>query len=76
MEMKRKDTEPKVMQPAENRDTECNERPLHSKANKVVDKWELHNQMHIEERQCYVSRNNWSRKWWIFIAIRDSCLGV
>ena len=36
--MKRKDTEPKVIQPAENMVTECNERPTQYKAKKTINK--------------------------------------
>ena len=35
MEMERKMTEPKVIQPTENMDTECHERPTQSTANKA-----------------------------------------
>ena len=46
MEMERKDTALKVIQPAENMDTECNERPPQSKSNKTIDNGELHKQTH------------------------------
>ena len=38
MEMERKDTVPKVIQPAENMDVEHNERPPESAANKEIKK--------------------------------------
>ena len=43
--MKRKDNEPKVIQPAENMGAESNERLPQSTANKAVDKRELCKQM-------------------------------
>ena len=36
--MERKDTGPKVIQPAENMNTQCNERPPQSTASKAMDK--------------------------------------
>ena len=44
LEAKRKDTEPKVIQPAENMDTVHNERPIQSIANKTLNKEELYRQ--------------------------------
>ena len=43
MEMECKDTEQKVIQPAENIDTKHNERPPQSTANNAMDKRELSN---------------------------------
>ena len=42
MEMEKKDTKQKVMQPVENIDIECNKRPSHPTANKATDKREVH----------------------------------
>ena len=49
MEMERKDTGPKVIDPAENMDAEHNERSPQSTANKAMDKRELHTQMKKHE---------------------------
>ena len=45
MELERKDTEPKMIQPAENVDTEHVERPPQPTANQAMDKKELNKQM-------------------------------
>ena len=49
MEMKRKDTESKVIEQAENMDAEHNERQLESTANKAIDKREICKQMQKQE---------------------------
>ena len=49
MEMKRKDTEPKVIQPGENMDAECNEVPQQFTSNKAIDKRDLCKQTQKQE---------------------------
>ena len=51
MEMERKDTELKVILPAENMETEHNKRPPQSTARKAMDRREHHKQIHKQENK-------------------------